>query len=41
MAAISVTFADDVTPAKRNRLGAAVMAAAEAVTSRISGRRPA
>jgi DNA-binding IclR family transcriptional regulator len=40
MAAISVTFADDVSAAKRNRLGTAVLAAAEAVTTRISGRRP-
>ena len=40
MAAISITFADDISLAKRNRLGAAVVAAAEAVTMRISGRRP-
>ena len=40
MAAISVTFADDIKAAKRDRLGTAVMAAAEAVTTRVSGRRP-
>jgi len=40
MAAISITVTDDIPLTKRNRLGAAVMAAAEAVTMRVSGRRP-
>jgi DNA-binding IclR family transcriptional regulator len=40
-AAVALTFADDVEPARRARLGAAVVAAADALTGRISGRRPA
>ncbi|MEI8057581.1 MAG: IclR family transcriptional regulator [Actinomycetes bacterium] len=40
LASVSVTFTDAVVGGKRDRLGAAVVAAAEAVTNRISGRRP-
>jgi DNA-binding IclR family transcriptional regulator len=40
-AAIAVTFADDVDARRRDRLGAAAVAAADALTARISGRRPA
>ena len=40
-AAVALTFAADLGPARRARLGAAAMAAADALTSRISGRRPA
>jgi DNA-binding IclR family transcriptional regulator len=39
-AAVALTFAADVDAAHRARLGAAAVAAADAVTSRISGRRP-
>jgi len=40
-AAVALTFADGVEPDRRARLGAAVVAAADALTARISGRRPA
>ena len=39
-AAVAVTFGSDVAPPQRARLGAAAVAAADAVTARISGRRP-
>lgn len=41
IAAVALTFADDVEPRRRARLGAAAVAAADVVTARISGRRPA
>jgi len=40
-AAVALTFSSDVEPTRRARLGAAVVAAADALTARISGRRPA
>jgi len=40
-AAVALTFSSDVEPDRRSRLGAAVVAAADALTARISGRRPA
>jgi DNA-binding IclR family transcriptional regulator len=40
-AAIALTVASDVDTDQRERLGAAAVAAADAVTTRISGRRPA
>jgi DNA-binding IclR family transcriptional regulator len=40
-ASVSVTFPDDLDPRRRARLGAACVSAADTVTSRISGRRPA
>jgi DNA-binding IclR family transcriptional regulator len=40
-AAVAVTFAADVDERRRARLGAAAIAAADAITARISGRRPA
>jgi len=40
-AAVAVTFSADVDQRRRARLGAAVVAAADALTARISGRRPA
>jgi DNA-binding IclR family transcriptional regulator len=40
-AAVALTFSADVDPRRRARLGAAVVAAADALTGRISGRRPA
>jgi len=39
-AAVGLTFADTVDLRRRARLGAAVVAAADALTGRISGRRP-
>ncbi len=39
-ASVSVTFAADVDARRRARLGSACVAAADAVTARISGRRP-
>jgi DNA-binding IclR family transcriptional regulator len=39
-AAVALTFGDDVEPRRRERLGAATVAAADALTARISGRRP-
>jgi DNA-binding IclR family transcriptional regulator len=39
-AAVAVTFSTETAPAQRARLGAAAVAAADAVTARISGRRP-
>ena len=39
-AAVTLTFAADVPAPQRERLGAAAIAAADAVTGRISGRRP-
>ncbi|MBI1379188.1 MAG: helix-turn-helix domain-containing protein [Frankiales bacterium] len=40
IAAVAVTFSDDVEPRRRERLGIAAVAAADALTVRISGRRP-
>jgi DNA-binding IclR family transcriptional regulator len=40
-AAVALTFASDIDPRRRARLGTAVIAAADALTGRISGRRPA
>ncbi len=40
-AAVALTFSADVDPRRRARLGGAVVAAADALTGRISGRRPA
>ena len=40
-AAVALTFASDIDPRRRARLGTAVIAAADALTARISGRRPA
>ena len=40
VASIAVTFADDVDTRRRARLGAAAVAAADVVTTRISGRHP-
>lgn len=40
IAAVALTFADDVDRATRARLGKAAVAAADTVTARISGRRP-
>jgi DNA-binding IclR family transcriptional regulator len=40
-AAVALTFSSDVDPRRRARLGTAVVAAADALTGRISGRRPA
>ncbi len=40
VAAIGLTFTDDVEARRRERLGAATVSAADLVTSRISGRRP-
>ena len=39
-AAVALTFSADAEPRRRARLGAAVVAAADALTARISGRRP-
>ncbi len=39
-AAVAITFGDDVEPRRRERLGTAAVAAADALTARISGRRP-
>jgi DNA-binding IclR family transcriptional regulator len=39
-AAVALTFSADVDPRRRARLGSAVVAAADALTGRISGRRP-
>ncbi|MFN8148349.1 MAG: IclR family transcriptional regulator [Candidatus Nanopelagicales bacterium] len=41
IAAVALTFGDDVEPRRRARLGAAAVSAADAITARISGRRPA
>lgn len=41
VAAVALTFSADADPRRRARLGAAVRAAADALTGRISGRRPA
>lgn len=41
IAAVALTFGDDVEPRRRARLGAAAVSAADVVTARISGRRPA
>ena len=40
IAAVAVTFADDVDARTRDRLGRAAVAAAANVTARISGRHP-
>jgi DNA-binding IclR family transcriptional regulator len=40
IAAVATTFSADVEPRRRARFGAAVVAAAGVVTTRISGRRP-
>jgi IclR family acetate operon transcriptional repressor len=40
IAAVAVTFAGDLDPRTRERLGRAAVAAAATVTARISGRRP-
>ncbi len=41
IAAVALTFGDDVEQRRRARLGAAAVSAADAITARISGRRPA